>query len=253
MLEPLRVVNGNFLGTPLYKEVRRYILERLTRGDWKPGERIPPETELAKHLSVGISTVRAGIKDLTVAGLLIRRQGMGTFVTQHDYQSQQFRFSNIYNDKHKKILTNREILSMRRIRANRDIAQVLQLKNRDAVHVYAVSALLKIADHPIALMELLLPAWLFPRLVIENLRQTQENLYSVYQRMHEVTIVRMDERVSAREAEPDFVRLVGAREGEPVLHVQRVAYTFNNVPAEMRCRTYKASGYHYLFSHKALE
>lgn len=252
-MEPRQTINESLPGTPLYKEVRRHILERLTKGDWKPGERIPPETELAKRLCVGISTVRAGIRDLTAAGLLIRRQGKGTFVTQHDFQSQQFRFSNIYNDKREKILTSREILSMRRVRAGRDIERVLQLKNRNTTHVYAVNALLKIADRPIALMELLLPVWLFPRLVVEDLRQTQENLYSVYQRMHEVTVVRMDEQVSAKGAEPEFACLVGACEGEPVLHVERVAYTFNNVPAEVRSRTYKASGYHYLFSHKALE
>ncbi len=109
----------NHAGTPLYKEVRRYVLSRLNSGDWKPGQKIPPELELARQLNVAISTVRAGIKDLAAEGLLIRRQGKGTFVGQHDFQSQHFRYSNIYSDRNEKIITSREILSIKRMRASR--------------------------------------------------------------------------------------------------------------------------------------
>lgn len=245
--------SGNHAGTPLYKEVRRYVLSRLNSGDWKPGQKIPPELELAKHLNVAISTVRAGIKDLAAEGLLIRRQGKGTYVGQHDFQSQHFRYSNIYSDRNEKIITSREILSIKRMQASRDVEQELQLHNQKSVAVHSITALLNVEERPIACMQLILPVWLFPKLKIEDLRQSNVNLYTVYQQMHGVTVVRMEERVHARGADPVFARRVGARVGEPVLHVHRVAYTFNNVPVELRLRTYKAAGYHYLFRHKALD
>lgn len=251
--ETVITFNESNSGIPLYKEVRRYILSRLNNGDWKPGQQIPPELELARLLNVGQSTVRAGIKDLAAEGILVRRQGKGTFVTQHDLQSQHFRYSNIYSDQDEKILTSREVLSMKRVRATRDMQEELRLHKRGSETVFSVAALLNVAERPLALMQLILPAWLFPKLEIDDLRQTKENLYAVYQQMHGVTVVRMEERVRAKAADPEFARLIGAQVGEPVLHVHRIAYTFNNVPVELRLRTYKATGYHYLFLHKALD
>lgn len=244
---------GNHAGTPLYKEVRRYVLSQLKSGDWKPGQQIPPEMELAKHLKVAISTVRAGIKDLAAEGLLIRRQGKGTYVGQHDFHSQHFRYSNIYSDRNEKIITTREILSIKRMRASRDVEQVLQLRGQKSVTVHSITALLIVEERPIACMQLILPVWLFPKLRIEDLRQSNLNLYTVYQKMHGVTVMRMEERVHAKGADSVFASQVGARVGEPVLQVHRVAYTFNNVPVELRLRTYKAAGHHYLFRHKVLD
>ncbi len=106
-------INGHYADAPLYKEVRRHILQSLAEGEWKPGERLPTESALAERFGVAISTVRAGVGELTAAGVLIRRQGKGTFVARHDPHSQHFRFSNIYDSKQQKASTTREIVSMR--------------------------------------------------------------------------------------------------------------------------------------------
>jgi DNA-binding GntR family transcriptional regulator len=60
---------------PLYLGVKRRILERLAAGEWKPGDRLPTEPELAARFGVAISTVRAGLADLSSAGIVVKRQG----------------------------------------------------------------------------------------------------------------------------------------------------------------------------------
>lgn len=65
---------------PLFSQVKAAILETIRRGDTKPGERIPPEPQLAETYGVSRITVRRAISDLCTTGYLVKRQGKGTFV-----------------------------------------------------------------------------------------------------------------------------------------------------------------------------
>ena len=61
-------------------------------GEWKPGEIIPSEVELAARYKVSQGTVRKAIDELAADNLLVRRQGKGTFVATHNEDRVQFRF-----------------------------------------------------------------------------------------------------------------------------------------------------------------
>ncbi|MEK6592753.1 MAG: GntR family transcriptional regulator [Pseudomonadota bacterium] len=239
--------------TPLYREVRRHILQCLAEGEWKPGERLPTESALAERFGVAISTVRAGVGELTAAGVLIRHQGKGTFVARHDLHTQHFRYSNIFNSRREKISTTREIVSMRKVRADRETAELLQLDPKIAPLVHRVACISRSAKAAVGVMELILPVALFPKLQQRDLKPTGENLYSVYQRVCGVTVLRMEERVSARTTDAQTAKTLKLRAGHPLLQVERVAYTFNNVPVEIRRRTYEGLQHHYLFTHDELD
>ena len=62
------------------------VVERLRRmihsGELSPGDRLPPERDLAKVLGVSRPTLRAGIRSLATVGILQSRQGAGTFVVE---------------------------------------------------------------------------------------------------------------------------------------------------------------------------
>lgn len=236
---------------PLYKEVRRRLLRCLAEGEWKPGERIPSEAQLAQRFGVAVSTIRAGIKHLAEAGILIRWQGRGTFVARHELRPQGFRFSNIYNNAGEKVFSQREIISVKRVRPDDETVEKLRLG--DSELIYQIEALLKTGDTAVATMALILPARLFRNLRVDTLRQTEENLYSVYQRRYGITVVRMDEWVRARKASREIAGALGIPVNDPVLEVERIAYSFNDVPVEIRRRTYEATHHQYLFSHDRLE
>ena len=238
---------------PLYKEVRRRLLECLAGGEWKPGERIPSEPDLARRFGVAISTIRAGISDLAAAGVVNRWQGRGTFVARHDLQPQGFRFSNIYDAREQKVFTEREITSFRRIAADKGTARKLGLGAAGSKRVYRIEAVLRSAGAAAAAMTLILPARLFPRLRATTVRQTGENLYALYQKSFGVTVIRMDEWVRARKAPAALARTLGIATGDPVLEVERIAYTFGDAPVELRRRTYEATRHQYRFSHDRLD
>ncbi len=61
-------------------EVTRHLLEYLLAGHFAPGDRIPSERQLAQALQVGRAGVREAIKSLNLLGLIVVRQGDGTFL-----------------------------------------------------------------------------------------------------------------------------------------------------------------------------
>lgn len=66
------------------EEVISQLREMIHRGDLRPGDRLPPERDLAKMLGVSRPTLRAGIRSLAAVGILQSRQGAGTFVVKSD-------------------------------------------------------------------------------------------------------------------------------------------------------------------------
>jgi GntR family transcriptional repressor for pyruvate dehydrogenase complex len=58
-----------------------FVRDRIARGEVRPGDRLPPERELATRLGVSRPTVRAGLRALSAMGVVESRHGSGTFIT----------------------------------------------------------------------------------------------------------------------------------------------------------------------------
>ena len=68
--------------TPLYVQLMSEIEKDINSGIYKPGDRIMTESELAKTYGVSLITVRKAMGSLMEKGLVVRKQGKGTFVTK---------------------------------------------------------------------------------------------------------------------------------------------------------------------------
>lgn len=65
---------------PIADQVRRLIRQRIQEGAYAPENRLPSEEQLARELGISRATVRTALAGLAAEGLLIRRQGDGTYV-----------------------------------------------------------------------------------------------------------------------------------------------------------------------------
>lgn len=63
-------------------QVFDYIKEQISAGTWLPGDKIPPEVELAERLGVSRMSLRAGIQKANIVGITETRVGEGTFVKE---------------------------------------------------------------------------------------------------------------------------------------------------------------------------
>jgi GntR family transcriptional repressor for pyruvate dehydrogenase complex len=80
--EPLRqdstdIANGH---SQLTMQVVDHVRSLVASGELKPGDRLPPERELARNLKISRSSLRAGIGFLAAMGVLKSRHGAGTFI-----------------------------------------------------------------------------------------------------------------------------------------------------------------------------
>jgi GntR family transcriptional regulator len=143
--------------SPLYQQIKGLILQSLQAGEWKPGEAIPSEMELAARFRVSQGTVRKAIDELAAENLVMRRQGKGTFVATHAEQHVQYRFLKLMPDSGDQVRGPgaAHIVECRRVRASADVARALALRTGDAV--LQVRRMLSFAGEPTILEDIWLP------------------------------------------------------------------------------------------------
>ena len=69
---------------PMYRQIMERIEQRISVGDWLPGDRLPSIRELAVALKVSVITVKRAYLELERAGVILTRQGKGSFVAAAD-------------------------------------------------------------------------------------------------------------------------------------------------------------------------
>lgn len=230
---------------PLYKQVGDRILQCLVEGEWKPGEQLPTESQLAERFGVAVFTIRAGIGELVASNILVRKQGKGTFVARHSRARQRYQFSHIHDTGGRQIFPGRELLAFGKGAASEAIAEILQLPRGEKHSVYELTMLSVDERGPVSTLDIVLPARLFPGLTAAAVRNAQENLYAAYQDACGVNVIRIEERIHAALATAAEAKTLKIRAGSPVLRVERIASTYRNVPVEFRTRVFDAARYHY--------
>lgn len=232
--------------SPLYQQIKSLILNSLRLGEWKPGEAIPSEMELATRFRVSQGTVRKAIDELAGENLLTRRQGKGTFVATHAEQHVQFRFLKLVPDSGtpgSEGPAQREIVECRRARASADIARALALRTGDAV--LQARRVLSFAGTPTILEDIWLPAAPFKGLTAERLTNYHGPMYALFETEFNVRMVRAEEQIRAEPASDGREILLQVAPGTPLLSVERIAYTYKDIPMELRRGYYRTDSHHY--------
>jgi len=232
--------------SPLYQQIKTLILRSLQAGEWKPGDAIPSEFELASRYRVSQGTVRKAIDELATDNLLVRRQGKGTFVATHAEAHTQYRFLRLLpdtGDLDSQGPAERQIIECRRQRASAEVAR--QLGSRTGDPVLQVKRVLSFAGAPAILEDIWLPGGPFKGLTLETLSADTGPMYALFEAQFGVRMVRAVEKIKAVSADADTARLLAVSAGHPLLSVERLAYTYNHMPMELRRGLYRTDGRHY--------
>ncbi|WP_448206929.1 histidine utilization repressor [Azospirillum sp. sgz302134] len=108
--------------SPLYEKVKAYILGNISSGDWPSDRRIPSENELSAALGTSRMTVNRALRELTDAGVLLRVQGVGTFIAAPKAQSDLLEINNIAAEIAARGHRHRcEVVTLERIPATSDL------------------------------------------------------------------------------------------------------------------------------------
>jgi GntR family transcriptional regulator len=232
--------------SPLYQQIKVLILQSLQGGEWKPGEAIPSEMDLAARFRVSQGTVRKAIDELAADNLLVRRQGKGTFVATHAAQHVQYRFLRLLPDNGDTTTegpAERRIIECKKQRAPADIARALGLRSGDAV--LQVRRVLAFQGVSTILEDLWLPAAPFKGLTAERLDAYRGPMYALFETEFGVRMVRAEEKIRALPATTTAADMLNVSAGSPLLSVERIAYTYNDLPIEVRRGLYRTDTHHY--------
>lgn len=232
--------------SPLYQQIKSLILQSLQAGEWKPGEPIPSEMDLAARFRVSQGTVRKAIDELAAENLVVRRQGKGTFVATHAEQNVQYRFLKLVPDSgdlNTEGPAERTIVDCKRLRATADVARALALRTGDAV--LQVRRVLAYGGVPTILEDVWLPGAPFKGLTAERLAEWRGPMYSLFETEFGVRMVRAEEKIRAVLPDAAQAALLAVPAGMPLLSVERVAHTYHDAPMELRRGLYRTDTHHY--------
>lgn len=229
--------------SPLYRQIKALITQGLESGEWKPGEMIPSEVELAARYKVSQGTVRKAIDELAADNLLVRRQGKGTFVATHNEDRVQFRFLRLLPDDGGSLGHDSRLVECRRLRAPAEIARQLELKPADPAVL--IRRVLEFERTPTVFDEIWLPGAMFKGLTIERLASYEGPLYAMFEAEFGTRMIRASEKIRAVGADATVAELLKVEPGFPLLSVDRVSYTYGDRPVEVRRGWYVTTRYFY--------
>ncbi len=229
--------------SPLYQQIKALLTSSLQGGEWRPGELIPSETELAARFKVSQGTVRKAIDALADDNLLVRRQGKGTFVATHAEQAVRFRFLRLVPDDGPAGGMARRFIDCRRQRAPAEVARALGLRAGDAT--LQVRRVLSFEGKPVVLDDIWLPGQAFKGLTAERLSEYKGPMYRLFESEFGVRMIRADEKLRAVAADAESAALLDVAPGAPLLSVERLSFTYGDRPLELRRGLYDTSAHFY--------
>lgn len=229
--------------SPLYRQIKDFLIGCLERGEWGPGDVIPSEGELAQRFNVSQGTVRKAIDEMASENLLVRRQGKGTFVSTHNDPRAYYRFLRLTANDGVPVPSLSEPFQCDRIEADAQVAAALGVAPGEAV--IRIKRLLRFGGETVVFDQIFLLAESFAGLTLELLRAGERSLYSLLESDFGVRMISAEERLRAVAADEESAGLLGVAPGEPLLQVERTAYTYGNRAVEWRKGLYCTRNHYY--------
>ena len=230
--------------SPLYRQIKDLIMQGLASGEWRPGEAIPSEAELAIRFNVSQGTVRKAIDEMAAENLVVRKQGKGTYVASHNDPRAFFRFLRVVPNEGGVSVPQSVPLECWRAKAGQEAARILDIAPGAPITI--VRRVLKFNAKPVVVDEIYLPGDIFQGLSLEVLQEYQASLYSLFETRFGVRMIRAEERIRAIAADRTSAELLAVEEGSPLLSVERVTYTYGDKPVEWRRGLYSTAEHYYL-------
>jgi GntR family transcriptional regulator len=226
---------------PLYRQVKDEFVKRMVDGLWPAGFLLPSEGQLAAEIGVSQGTVRKALDELAAENLLVRQQGRGTFVAQHDEKRILFQFFKLVPDDGVARFPESVVLEAAVLAATETEREQLGLE--PGAKVARVRRMRAIDDVPMIVETLSLPDAMFPGITDSAV---PNSLYAFYAERYGVTIAHAREKLKAITLNAVDAAILRKTAGHPALLVQRLALSLDAKPVEWRVSLCLTDDAHYL-------
>ena len=223
---------------PIYLRVKQLITTKINKGIWIANQKIPSESELVKQLGCSRMTINRALRELTAEGVLVRVQGVGSFVAEEQGQTSLFQIHNIADEIAARNHIHRaEVLILENIKANS--IQSLQMQVQEGQPLFHSILVHYENDIPVQVEDRLVNSFLVPDYLKQDFTQITPNAYL----MANAPITEGEHIVKAVLASTQESKWLKINKTEPCLFIQRRTWSNKNLISSARL-IYPGSRYH---------
>ncbi len=205
----------------LYYQLKEILGQKILNNEWDLGDRLPTEFELCEQYGVSRITVRQALAELERQGLIVRKQGLGTFVAIPKIEQNLTSFYSFSEEFRKRgFKPKNKVVDFQVQRPTEQIKSVFGLTSGQ--EVYHFTRLRMASDIPVAIESSWLPTSVFPELTKGELEQC--SLYEIMKTRFGVIADSASESFGASALGKKEALVFGLTEGSPALDLERLAY-----------------------------
>jgi GntR family transcriptional regulator len=225
---------------PFYQQLYEILRGKIQRGEWQPGDLIPPESKLIKTYQVSRNTVRQVLDMLVNEGLIYRQRGRGSFVSHPTLEQSMTRIVSFTEDMRQRgFKPGTRVLSAELISAEEDIAEALQIQFGEQL---AFIRRLRLADgEPMSIEESFLVHSYCPDVLQYD--YAKKPLREVLEKDYGIRIASAKQVIQAILASTEMADLLHIDPQTALLFIERVSHSQSRIPVEFLRIYYRADRY----------
>lgn len=234
---------------PLYLQLERQLRARVLNGEFSPGDALPTEERICSEYGVSRITVRRALDALIAQGLIVKRRGVGSFVTEQKKGVRSIRLSGSLDE----FLATagdlrNEFVSCEDVVPPAEISEVLALQSGERATRMEVTSFLD--QEPVAFVQVYFPLAVGHLLDIEDVTNGLPIIRVVERKMN-TRVARAEQQIEADTAGDAAAEHLGLAPTTPVLRVKRVYYSAFEQPIEAAVLRYHPERYKYAIDYRS--
>ena len=228
---------------PLYIKLAEGLVSQIESGELSPGDRLPPERDLSEQLGVNRMTLRRALRVLESQGLVVRKHGVGTFISEPKIDRQMdvvFRFTR--GMQRRGFTPGAKMISFECVAVDASVSRDLDVPA--ASQAYKILRLRSINQEPVMLESYIIPAGRFPEMDACDLES--RSIYEVMDTEYGVSIARARQSFEPVVASPFEAELLQVWVGAPLMLEKRTSYDHEGRPVEYGRDRYRGDRFRFV-------
>ena len=227
---------------PLYYQLENILREKITSGDFRAGDPFPTEKQLVQSYGVSRITVRQALASLEKEGLIIRKRGKGSVVTEKPNQLEPMKLTGMIEDIIAMgVKTKTKIISFDFVYPSKKVLEHLKLKeDQKVLHIERIRL---IKGAPVSYTISYIPPDIGKKITMKDL--SIQPILNVLEKKCKIKISKGFQIIEATVADARVASFLDVMTGAPLLKIERTVYDLNSRPAEYIIILYRSDRYCY--------
>ena len=224
------------VGVPVYMQIVESMLEQIENAELTPGDRLAAERALATQFGVNRRTIRQALEVLERRGMVERRQGAGTFISEPRIERGAAEFFHFTERiRQRGFAAGSQVLNLERATPSQFVANELELS--PGAEIYRCHRLRTINSQPILIETFALPADLVPG--FEKWEVGERSVYEVMRTEYGIDVEYARQSLEAVALSEIEAQWLGAAPGAPAMLERRLAFDDRGRPVDFGTDLYR--------------